>query len=100
LKKLKMADAIYDKEFFMSKILFLFLVAILASVFVLEMPRAYAILGIRAARTILAARKAKQMTSSSDDDKDKAYAEETARFGRHSGVERGAQDSPSAVSEK
>jgi hypothetical protein len=62
------------------KMFFRILVGIMAVAFVLEIPSAYAIFGIRAARTAIAARKAKQMTSSSDSDADKAYAEEKARF--------------------
>jgi hypothetical protein len=65
------------------------IVAVIAIAFVLDTPPAYAIFGIRAARTVMAARKAKQ-AASSDSDADKAYAEEKARFGEQAGREGGA----------
>ena len=51
---------------------------LIAAAFILEAPSAYAIFGIRAARTVLAARRAKKMTSSpaSED----AYAQEKSKF--------------------
>ncbi len=73
----------------MKKNLLRILVALMAVAFVLEAPPAYAIFGIRAARTVMAARKAKQ-AASSDSDADKAYAEEKARFGEQAGREGGA----------
>jgi hypothetical protein len=69
----------------MKKIFLRVIVAIIAVTLVLETPPAYAIFGIRAARTVLAARKAKQMASSSGSDADKAYAEEAAKFGKKNG---------------
>jgi hypothetical protein len=58
--------------------------AILA-MFVFGTPQAYAILGIRAARTAIAARKAEQMTSSSSAASSEAYAQEKARFATPAG---------------
>ena len=66
----------------MKKILFRTLVGIIAVAFILETPSAFAIFGIRAARTVMAARKAKQVTDSSSSDSDDAYAQEKARFER------------------
>ena len=62
----------------MLKILLRIIVVIIAVTFVLEMPSAYAIFGIRAARTVMAARKAKQITSSPTPEE--AYAQEKAKF--------------------
>jgi len=53
----------------MSKIIFRSFLGLLAAIFILEIPSAHAVFGIRAARTVLAARKARQMTSSSPDNK-------------------------------
>ncbi len=61
---------------------FLWMMAgIIFATLVFGTPPAYAIFGIRAARTVIAARKASQAASSSDSTPDeKAYAEEKARF--------------------
>lgn len=48
-------------------------------------PAAYAIFGIRAARTVIAARKAKQAASSSSSASEEAYAQEKAKFDREAG---------------
>ena len=49
--------------------------------FVFGTPPAHAILGIRAARAALAARKAKQVASPASSTPEEAYAEEKAKFG-------------------
>lgn len=53
----------------MSKTFKLILAGLVAGTFLLEVPPAHAIFGIRAARTALAARKAKQALSSPEDEK-------------------------------
>ena len=66
----------------MKKIMLRSLVGIIAMGFVVEMPTAFALFGIRAAKTAIAARKARQMTSSSSSDAEEAYAQEKAKFGK------------------
>ena len=65
----------------MMKALLRTLVGIGIATLVFGTPPAYAIFGIRAARTAIAARKAKQMTSSSSPTPEEAYAQEKAKFG-------------------
>ena len=77
----------------MKKNILRILVGVIAMAFVLEMPSAYAIFGIRAARTVIAARRVGQKTSSSSD-ADKAYAEEKARFNPPAGHKNGAERVP------
>ena len=48
--------------------------------FVFGAPPAYAIFGIRAARAVIAVRKAKQMTPSSSSASEEAYAQEKEKF--------------------
>jgi len=61
----------------MKKILTVLMTVLAAGVFFCEVPEAYAIFGIRAARTVLAARKAKQALAEDPDAKatEKANAE-------------------------
>ena len=77
--------------------LFLYsLMGIMIAVFVLETPSAYAVLGIRAARTALAARKARELTSSSSTTPEEAYAQEKARFEKPTGTVRTTGNSASS----
>jgi hypothetical protein len=62
------------------KIILFSMMGIIIAMFVFGTSPAYAILGVRAARTALAARKASQMTSSSSATPEEAYAQEKARF--------------------
>ena len=48
----------------MRKVLLFVLAVMVSAAFILEVPSAYAIFGIRAARAVMAARKAKKMASS------------------------------------
>ena len=50
------------------------------AMFIFGTSPAYAVFGIRAARTVLAARKAKQMNAASSSTSEEAYAQEKARF--------------------
>ncbi len=68
------------------------LLVMMIAAFIFESPSAFAIFGIRAARAAIAARKAKQMTSSSEPSPEEAYAQEKARF------EKPAHANPSAKS--
>lgn len=65
--------------------------------FVSGAPPAYAIFGIRAARTAIAARKAGQMTASSSSASEDAYAQEEAKFNKPAGSGRATERTSSNV---
>ena len=85
----------------MMKIFLCGMMGIIIAMFVFGTSPAHAILGIRAAKTVMAARKAKQMTSSSSSTYEEAYAQEKAKFGRPasygSGTSRTAESSTSNI---
>jgi len=79
----------------MVKIFLRSMMGIIIAMFVFGTSPAYAILGVRAARTALAARKAKQLTSSSSTTSEEAYAQEKAKFNKPAGTVRTTDSSTS-----
>ncbi|MEI7751370.1 MAG: hypothetical protein WCJ71_04680 [Candidatus Omnitrophota bacterium] len=80
----------------MKKIFFCSMAGIIFTMLVVGAPQAHAVFGIRAARTALAARKARELTSSTSTTPEEAYAQEKARFEKPTGTVRTTGNSASS----